>query len=556
VQRAARAARLLVGPRQPNALLAEQLPRERVIGMGLRLGAVTLLLLGASGPQWGHETVRRQSRGSDLVFAIDVSRSMDARDVSPSRLDEARREAMGLLDRVEGSRVGVLVFAGDAVRLCPLTLDHDAARLVLQTLSTSSVSMPGTDLGRALGSAAQMLPAGRRDEQGIVLWTDGEDLEGHAEQALTKMRAAGTRVFAVGVGTPAGEVIPEVDETGRVVDVHRDENGNVVRSQLGEKFLRELASATRGAYFPASRPGGELGRLALAMGSLARSQRGARLMERPVARFTWFALLAALLLIADQARWRRTAAGLRLHRPGAVKRGAAAAAAWFALGLLGAAPSRAETDWARGDRAFRAGQWARAESLYARRAGHNAPVPVLVDLATARARQGKENAPRDLSRLTAQPGMAGQAAGYNLGTLYGEQHDPEHAIPELRRALERNPNDADARWNYELMMRAQQEQKKQQEKPKQDEKQKPKPNPSQPNQPGQGQGQPPPQPSPQQPQGAPSNVQPQSAQPGGAPGMTKDQAEKLLGSLEELERLEKQKAKQVHVMRERKGKDW
>jgi Ca-activated chloride channel family protein len=555
VQRAARAARLLVGPRQPNILLAQQLPRERVTSMGLRLGAITLLLLGASGPQWGHETVRRQSRGSDLVFAIDVSRSMDARDVSPSRLDEARREAMGLLDRVEGSRVGVLVFAGDAVRLCPLTLDHDAARLVLQTLSTSSVSMPGTDLGRALESAAQMLPAGRRDEQAIVLWTDGEDLEGNAERSLTRMRTAGTRVFAVGVGTPAGEVIPEVDETGRVVDVHRDENGNVVRSQLGEKFLRELASATRGAYFPASRPGGELGRLALAMGSLARSQRGARLMERPVARFTWFALLAALLLIADQARWRRTAAGLRLHRPGATKRGAAAAAV-FVLALVGVRAARAETDWARGDRAFRAGQWARAESLYARRAGRNAPAPVLVNLATSRARQGKENAPRDLSRLTAQPGLAGQAAGYNLGTLYGEQHDPEHAIQELRRALERDPNDADARWNYELMMRAEQQKQQPKQQPKQDEKQKPKPNPSRDQKGQQGQGQPPPQPSPQQPQGAPSNAQPQSAQPGGAPGMTKEQAEKLLGSLEELERLEKQKAKQVHVMRERKGKDW
>jgi Ca-activated chloride channel family protein len=554
VTRARRAARLLTGPRAPNALLAQQLPRERVLGMALRLAALTLLLFGAAGPQWGHETVRRQSKGSDLVFAIDVSRSMDARDVAPSRLDEARREAMALLDRVEGSRVGVLVFAGDADRLCPLTLDHDATRLTLMTLSTSSVSMPGTDLGRALTSAAQMLPAGRRDEQAIVLWTDGEDLEGHGSQALAKLRESGTRVFAVGVGTPAGEVIPEVDEAGRVVDVHRDGNGNVVRSQLGERFLRELASATRGAYFSASRPGGELGRLALAMGSLARSQRGARLMERPVARFTWFALLAAVLLAAEQIRWRRSPAGVRARRAGS-SRGAGLAAALLAL-LLAPRGAGAQTDWARGDAAFRAGQWARAESLYARRAGHGAPAPVLVNLATARARQGRANAERDLSRLTAQTGTPGQAAGYNLGTLYAEQHDADHALQELRRALERDPRDEDARWNYELMMQAKQQRQQPKEQPKKPEKQKP--NPSQPDRQGRSgnQGQPPPQPSPQQPQGAPPSVTPQSGMPGGAPGMTREQAEKLLGSLEELERLEKQNARQVKVMREHKGKDW
>ncbi len=557
VTRATRAARALVGARTPNALLAQRLPGERVTGLALRLGATALLLLGAAGPQWGRETVRRQSRGSDLVFAIDVSRSMDAQDVAPSRMDEARREALALLDHVEGSRVGVLAFAGDVARLCPLTLDHDAARLTLQTLSTASVSMPGTDLGRALGAAMQMLPAGRRDEQAIVLWTDGEDLEGHAEAALARVRGTGTRVFTVGVGTPSGDVIPVVDDEGRTVDVMRDENGNVVKSRLGERFLRDLAGATHGAYFPASRPGGEIGRLALAMGSLARSQRGARLMERPVSRFTWFALLAAMLLGADQLRWRRRDAAGRARGRVRGGRGAAppAAAAVAALLLVPGGPARAQSDWARGDAAFRAGAWARAESLYARRAKAGAPAPVRLDLATVRARLGRPDADRELSRLTDQTGRVGQAAGYNLGTLYAEKGDTDHALQELRRALERDPNDADARWNYELMLRAkdrQSQQKPQQpkEQPKQKQQQSQQPEP----QGGQGQQGQPPSPQGAPPPGAPQNPPPPSQ--GGAPGMTREQAEKLLGSLEELERMERQRARQARVTRERKGKDW
>ncbi len=559
VTRAAKAARALAGPREPNFLLLQRLPRERATGLALRLAALAALIVGAAGPQWGHETVRRQSRGSDLVFAIDVSQSMDARDVAPSRLDEARREALALLDRVEGSRVGVMVFAGDAVRLCPLTLDHDAARLTLQTLSTSATSTPGTDLGRALQLALEMLPQGRRDEQGIVLWTDGEDLEGHASQVLPKVRGAGVRVFAVGVGTPGGDVIPVLDDNGVPIDVKKDESGNVVRSQLGERVLRELASSTRGGYFRASRPGGELSRLAISMGALARSQRGARLMERPVARFGWFALLAALLLAADQFRDRRRGE-LRRASAASAARARRAGVAAAILAVLAFAPrAHAQSAWARGDDAFRRGDWARAESLYARRVKRGAPGPVQVNLATARAKLGKPNAERDLSHLTAHEGRAGQAATYNLGTLFGERKDTEHALQELRRALERDPNDADARFNYELMMREQMKQKAAQQKPKPDEskqqQQQQEPGQQGRSQPQQGTPQPNPGPS-----GGPSPNAPQQQAPppsaGGAPGMTREQAEKLLGSLSELERLERQRARQSRSVRERKGKDW
>lgn len=576
VQRAERAARALVGTRAGVALLAQRQPGARRLGLALRLAALALLVLGAAEPQWGRESVRRQSQGSDLVFVIDVSASMDTRDVPPSRLDEARREALGLLERVEGSRVGLVAFAGDAVRICPLTLDHAATRLSLETLGSGAVSMPGTDLGRALQTALQALPAGRREEQAIVLWTDGEDLEGRGRSAIEALKREGVRVFAVGVGTPAGDIIPLVDDNGNVTDVKKDEQGQPVRSRLDEGLLRDLARATHGGYFAAARMGGELPRLAAAMGSLARSSRGAKLIDRPVARFTWCAFAALLLLLAELGRPRRRLDGARSRasaapdasagaaakpasakRTGAV-RGGAAAALLLAL-LLPAARASAQSAWTRGDKAAAKQDWRAAESLYAQRAKRGAPNALLTDLATARAKAGKwEEAQQALSKLTADLTAAGRTANYNLGTLLAENHDDEHALAELRRTLERDPNDDDARFNYELVRRRLDQKKQDEQKkpdPKKDEKKQP-PQPQPQQQPGAPQQQPP-QPQPQQPQ---QGRNPQSPEPqpqgGGSPGMTKQQAERLLGSLQELERLEKQHAKRARTMQERRGKDW
>src|SRR6185436_1732827 len=148
-----------------------------------------------------------------------------------------------------GSRVGVVAFAGDAVPLCPLTLDRGAVRMVLETFGSGAVSEPGSDLGKGLRMAAKMLPGGRRTEQIIILWTDGEDLESGGTAAAVEIGRRGFRVLAVGVGTRAGDVVPMLDDQGRAVDVKRDERGNAVRSRLDEEQLRTLARRTSGAFF-------------------------------------------------------------------------------------------------------------------------------------------------------------------------------------------------------------------------------------------------------------------------------------------------------------------
>jgi len=550
--RAALALRRMVGPRAGSALLAQVQPRERRIGSALRLGALGLLALGAAGPQWGRETVRQHAHGSDIVFGIDVSESMNSRDVPPTRLEEARREALALSERLSGCRVGVVAFAGDAARLSPLTLDRVATSMTLQNLSTTSVSTPGTDLGRALETCARMLPQGDRSDQAIVMWTDGEDLEGHAEGMVDRLRHLGVRVLAVGVGTPQGDVIPETDEQGRIVDVKHDEQGRIVHSRLDEKLLRELGRETHGGYFAASRAGGELGRLVTAIGSLARSDRGSRLVERPVARFPLFALLAAALLVAELVRPRRRGLARAAAR-------AAAAAALLACALPPAA--RAQSAWARGDDAFRARRFARAETLYAQRAKRGAPGAVWVNLATARALLGRgQEAERELSAQTSRTDPSGEAAGYNLGTLLGERHDVTDALAALRRAIERDPNDVDARWNYELLARETESGTKPKPPPgrsKADSS--PEPSPSQGGAGGTG-GTPQPSAARPQPGHGPGNggtPPPGSERAGPSGGMSRQQAEQLLGSLEELERLDRTQAHPGTVLREKRGgKDW
>jgi Ca-activated chloride channel family protein len=558
----------LIGPREQHPLLQQRRPGDRRLGLALRAGAFVMLAIGAAGPEWGREIVRRSATGSDVVLLMDASASMDVRDVAPSRVEEMRREALAVLDRLEGSRVGVVAFAGDAVPLCPLTLDRGAVRMVLESFGTDAVSEPGSDLGKGLRMAARMLPGGRRTEQIIILWTDGEDLENGAASAADEIGRRGYRVLAVGVGTRAGDVVPVLDDQGRAVEVKRDEQGNAVRSRLDEELLRTLARRTSGAFFPASRPGGDLPRLLAALGSVSRGTRGERLVERPLPQFPLFALLAAVMLAfgVARARRRRPEPGEPMARPAkapaateprparsaapAPRRAAAAAMLIAGLMLIAAVPAHAQTDWARGDRAFRAGRYAAAESLYALRLRRGGPDPLQVNRATAAALAGKgASAESVLATLGDAAGAAGPTAAYNLGTLQASRGDFDDALASLRKALERDPDNADARYNYELALRRKEQQTRGGATPP------PTPAPNHP-QPQRGQNPRPapqaPQPSPSAPSPAPSTQQPTQ----GSEGMDRKTAEQLLGSLSELERLDRERLHKVRVVRERRGKDW
>ena len=206
-----------------------------------------LLALALTRPQWGvlEETVER--RGLDIVIAIDLSTSMRAEDVSPSRIENAREELAFLVDELKGNRIGLVGFAGSAFLFCPLTLDTDAVEMFLDEMTIEAVPVPGTSLGDAIRTALKTFQLGGETSDGskvLLLLTDGEDHESQPLEAAKDAAKAGVIIDTVGLGTLGGGEIPD-PVSGRVV---RDPSGEPVLSKLDGAVLEEVSNTTGGQF--------------------------------------------------------------------------------------------------------------------------------------------------------------------------------------------------------------------------------------------------------------------------------------------------------------------
>src|SRR5690606_36477868 len=213
-----------------------------VVPAAAALGFATL------GPRWGTRTEPTESRSANDVLTMDISKSMLAPDISPDRLERARLLARRIVHEMRTDRIGLVVFAGRAYVLSPLTTDHGALDLYLDALDPQIVSQGGSSLAVALTQAAD-LARGRVETGGdraVVLVSDGEALEeaDAVRNAAERAARAGVRVFTVGVGTDAGSPIPDYDAAGRSQGYKRDENGEIVISRLDTGLLRDVARAT------------------------------------------------------------------------------------------------------------------------------------------------------------------------------------------------------------------------------------------------------------------------------------------------------------------------
>lgn len=531
---------------------------QRLVRWSLRVAGLLCLVVAAAGPRWGEEVVRVTAQGSDVVLVFDTSASMDARDVPPTRLEEARREALALLDDLAGDRVGVVAFAGDAVALSPLTLDRSAVRLLVESLSSNVLSTPGSDVGRGLKIALRLLPEGDAGQQVIVLFTDGEDLEGGLEAAVAMAQRRGVRVLAVGVGTPAGETIPVLDERGHQVGVKQDAEGAPVVSRLAAVALRGAAQQTRGQYFSAQHPGGEITRLKAAVAGIAKGTREGRLGARPVERFPGFALVAWLLFVVSWLLPER-----RTVLPGSARRRAArgssapaiAFAAGAALFLSPAAPARAAHPLVEGNRLYAAGDFKGAIRVYQAALEKRPQDPALLsNLGAALYRTNDwKGAEEAFARAqgTTNPAIAARA-GQGRGNALFRQERYREALAAYRSALEARPDDADARFNYEVTLR---KLRPEDERPNPDPDAPPPEAPKDPGAGGGGGSAGSPAPGTPQNQPAPSRPEPAPAQdrPG---GLSRAEAERLLEALQNGERqarAQQQRGRAGETPRER---DW
>jgi Ca-activated chloride channel family protein len=223
---------------------------RRRLKAALVVVAVVLLGVAAGRPQMGTKMGVAKRRGVDLMLAIDVSSSMRARDLKPDRLEKAKREALTLLRLLDGDRVGIITFAGEAFVQCPLTLDYGAAAMLLSAVEPGTIPVPGTALAEAVRTAVKAMSTQPDRTKVLVLMTDGEDHGSDLEGAAKEAREANVRIYTIGMGSTAGEPIPEpADEGG---GYKRDRAGEIVMSRLDEATLVDLATETGGRYFRAT----------------------------------------------------------------------------------------------------------------------------------------------------------------------------------------------------------------------------------------------------------------------------------------------------------------
>lgn len=219
------------------------MPRRK-IKAGLFISATLFLLAALAGPQYGYRWEEVEQRGVDILVALDCSRSMLATDISPTRLDRAKREIYDLLGLLRGDRIGLVAFAGTAFLQCPLTIDYQAFNLFLDSLTPDFLPVGGTDLSGAISTAMNAFDPNAASEKAVILITDGENTgSGDPLSAAEQAASAGVKLFCIGVGSETGVPIPDGKGGFR-----KDGTGNIVVTRLDEETLKKIALTTGGAY--------------------------------------------------------------------------------------------------------------------------------------------------------------------------------------------------------------------------------------------------------------------------------------------------------------------
>lgn len=216
------------------------------------LTAVFLFIIALSGPKIGVEVREIERRGLNLMIALDLSRSMNAQDVVPSRLQKTKFEINRLINQLQGDRVGLIVFTDEAFVQVPFTTDYSAFRMLLGTTNTDQMPRSGTNFQSALRLAAESFESIEAQSEAadvLIFIADGENHGPDFQAELNHLISRGVVIFAVGVGTAEGAPIPMYGEDGSVTGYHRDRAGNVVTTRLASETMRRISSDGRGEYY-------------------------------------------------------------------------------------------------------------------------------------------------------------------------------------------------------------------------------------------------------------------------------------------------------------------
>ncbi len=260
--------------------------------------AMVSLLIGLANLQFGTKVDEVKREGIDLMLAVDVSNSMLAEDLSPNRLERAKRAIYQLIEKLHNDRLGIIIFAGDAYVQLPITTDYSAAKLFLETINTDIVPTQGTAIGSAIDLAMQSFDFENGTSKAIIVITDGENHEDDAKAAAENAFAEGVSVHTIGMGSQQGSPIP-IYQDGKQVGFRTDNSGNTVVTKLNETMLKKIAAAGNGSYVRATNANAGLKIIMSEIDKMEKKEFGSKSFKDYEDRFQLFLIIAFVLLIIE-----------------------------------------------------------------------------------------------------------------------------------------------------------------------------------------------------------------------------------------------------------------
>src|SRR5262249_28550011 len=444
---------------------------RRIMRFGLQLLGLALAMVSLAQPRWGYTFEDVKRKGLDLLIAVDTSRSMLSNDVQPNRLERVTLAIQDLINELQGDRVGLIAFAGRAFLQAPLTIDYDAVIEAVNDLDTKTIPEGGTNISSAITLAAQSFGKSATGNRALIIFTDGEELSGDAVKTAKAAADAGVRSLTVGVGTAQGSLIPVIGDNGETTFV-KDSAGQVVKSKLDDKRLREVAEATGGFYVHLENGPRTMQQVQNeGLAKMQAAEMDVRLSRRSIDRYEWplsaalIALALSILIPERKSASRRIRRGERARERAYVP--AAAKTAGVAAGLVMLFSSLAFAT-APGMDAYQQGKFEDAykefQETLKSHPQSRAEDELQFDSGTAAYKLKDYNkALESFSQALLTPDTGLQTKGhYNLGnTLYqrGEMEksddkklsDWTNALDHYEQTLKLDPQNKEAKDNYEYV---------------------------------------------------------------------------------------------------------
>ena len=426
----------------------------------LLLTALALMIVMLARPQMGTKISHEKRTGIETIIALDISNSMLAEDVAPSRLDRAKMMVENLVDHFTNDKIGLIVFAGEAFVQLPITSDFVSAKMFLSSIEPSLIETQGTDIAAAVTMATHSFTQEEGVGKAIIVITDGEDHEGGAMEAAQEAKDKGMRVYMLGIGSTKGAPIPVAGSH----DYMKDNTGATVMSALNEDMCKQVAEAGGGAYIHVENNSNAQEQLNHELDKLAKKEISSTVYSDFDEQFQAVGILVLLLLIAEICILEIKNPRLRKIHLFSRKKVAIILLLLMAVG----AQAQSDRDYIRqGNKQFRAGKFAEAEVDYRKAIEKNAKNPqAAYNLGNTLLAQKKDSAAivqyQQAAKLETNQKRRSYAY-HNIGVICQGHQMYGEAIEAYKEALRNNPNDDETRYNLELCKRQQKQQQQNQQ---------------------------------------------------------------------------------------------